>query len=197
MRLSQNANVCRLHSIRSIPANLVTLGSPSDQASIHRCQLGNVWFLEASDKASIRRCKLGNVWFLEASDTASIRRCKLGNVWFLEASDTASIRRFQLGNVWFLEASDTASIRRCQEHRVASKGLRAIYADGAACWRKLARALKIKIFEAVHQRKEFSSKLKQKPLGLSQQTGTQVLDSHWQILKTFLPATLKKAAARL
>ena len=76
--------------------------------------------------------------------------------------------------------------------RASIEGPIAIYADGAFCLRKLARALNIKIFEAVHQRKHFSNRFKRKLRGFSQQAGTQVLDCHWQSLKTFVPATLNK-----
>ena len=90
----------------------------SDGASSHRCQPGNVRFLEASDGASIHRCQPGNVRFLEASDGASIHRCQPGNVRFLEVSDGASSHRCQPGNVRFLEASDGASIHCCQPGNV-------------------------------------------------------------------------------
>ena len=66
--------------------------------------------------------------------------------------------------------------------KIDTTGRRAIYADGASCWRKLAKEIRIPVFEAAHQRKDFRT-LDRKPKGLSKQTGTQVIDNQWQPLK--------------
>ena len=68
----------------------------------------------------------------------------------------------------------------------------AIYADGAACCKRLGAELGIRTFEAPQQRKVFCKDLARKPRNLPKQTGTQVLVRGWKCLRAFVPSNLKR-----